>query len=122
VVTWNIGGLAAGASSSVQLRVGGGESLANGTVLTKRHLQHRQQRRRDRTAGAADHDDGELGAGADNLETDAPRPGVAGNNITYTLSYSNSGNATRRGGDRRHGAGEHELRAATEAGRWRRVW
>ncbi len=91
VVTWNLGALAAGASGSTTLTVRVVSPLTNGTLLTH---------------GTYSIDAAETApiAGASITTTvrsapilavtltDAPDPVAAGSNITYTLSYNNTGN------------------------------
>src|SRR5206468_6381836 len=96
VVTWNIGALSAGSSSSVQLVVQATSPLASGTVIANA------------TYGIDSNETAPV-AGAAITTTvssvpvlsiskiDAPDPENAGSNITYTLSYSNTGNANASG-------------------------
>src|SRR5207249_4778239 len=96
VVTWNIGALAAGASSSVQLVVQVASPLANGTVITNGTYSID----RNETAPTAGASITTTVASTPTLtisKTDAPDPVVAGANITYTINYSNSGNANATG-------------------------
>src|SRR5207247_1558561 len=96
IVTWSIGSLAAGGSGSVQLVVRVASPLASGTVITD---------------GTYSIDSVEIapvsGAAITTTvtstpvlavtATDAPDPVVAGGTITYTLSYSNTGNSGATG-------------------------
>src|SRR5260221_714791 len=96
VVTWNIGALAAGASTSVTLVVHVTSPLANGTVIHN-------------SAYSIDSNETGATAGVDDTTTvnssptlnisksDGPDPVIAGNNITYTISYSNTGNQNATG-------------------------
>src|SRR5206468_2092821 len=96
VVTWNLGALNVGSSSSVQLVVQVASPLANGTLITN-------------ATYGIDSNETAPAAGAlitttvssapvlAIVKTDAPDPVIAGNNITYTLSYSNTGNANASG-------------------------
>jgi uncharacterized repeat protein (TIGR01451 family) len=91
-VTWNVGAVGAGASGSVQMVVHVMSPLASGTILP---------------SGAATVDCAETSpVGATGTTTtvasapvlgivksDSPDPVQAGSNLTYTLSYANSGNA-----------------------------
>src|SRR5207245_1078567 len=92
VVTWNIGALNAGVSTSVQLVVKVNSPLANGTVITNG------------TYSITSTETGPVNGAADTTtvnsapilaisKSDAPDPVAAGNNVTYTISYSNTGNA-----------------------------
>ncbi len=92
VVTWSIGTLAAGASSSVQLVVRVASPLANGTVISNSSLSIASNE----TASVAGPAVTTTVASAPVLSiasTDAPDPVAAGANLTYTLSYANTGNA-----------------------------
>jgi len=96
IVTWNLGFLPAGSSGSVQLVVQVASPLANGTVITN-------------STYAIDSNETPPVAGAvitttvtsapilGISKTDAPDPVAAGNNVTYTLSYSNTGNENATG-------------------------
>src|SRR5204862_3743088 len=97
VVTWNIVSLAAGASGSGQLVVQVASPLANGTVITNGSY-------------AIDSNETAPAPGTaitttvtsdpilNIAKSDAPDPAVAGtDNITYTLSYSNTGTAGATG-------------------------
>ena len=96
VVTWNIGALNVGSSSSVQLVVQVASPLANGTLITNATYSIDSNE----TAPAAGALITTTVSSAPVLaivKTDAPDPVIAGNNITYTLSYSNTGNANASG-------------------------
>jgi len=96
VVTWNIGALAAGGSGSVQLVVQVASPLANGTVISNATYSVDSNE----TAPVAGASIGTTVTSAPVLsisKTDAPDPVNAGANITYTLSYSNTGNANATG-------------------------
>src|SRR5262245_12297906 len=96
VVTWNIGNVSAGVSSSVQLVVQVASPLANGTVITN---------------GTYNIDSAQtaplIGASITTTLSSAPSiptrrssdldPVNAGSNITYTISYSNTGNMNATG-------------------------
>src|SRR6185503_17732976 len=96
VVTWNIGNLAIGASSSVQLVVAVTSPLANGTVITNATCGIDSNETAP-TAGAAVTTTVSSAPVLTISKTDAPDPAVAGNNITYTVSYANTGNANATG-------------------------
>src|SRR5207249_3859507 len=92
----NIGALSAGSSSSVQLVVQATSPLASGTVITNA------------TYGIDSNETAPVAGAAITTtvssvpvlsisKTDAPDPVNAGSNITYTLSYSNTGNANASG-------------------------
>src|SRR5207245_491597 len=92
VVTWPIGSLAAGASGTVQLVVRVASPLANGTVIHNQTYSVASAQ----TAAVSGPDDTTTVTSAPVLTlsaTDAPDPVVAGSTITYTLAYSNTGNA-----------------------------
>src|SRR5439155_259944 len=96
VATWNVGAVAAGGSGSVQMVVQAASPLTNRTVITNATFST---------------DSHETAPVARTLiatppiskpvltisKTDAPDPVNAGSNITYTLSYSNTGNANASG-------------------------
>src|SRR5437773_2110653 len=96
VVTWNIGALAAGASTSVQLVVAVASPLANGTVITNGTYSIDSNETAP-TNGAAITTTVSSAPVLNISKTDAPDPVNAGSNITYTLSYSNTGNANATG-------------------------
>src|SRR5206468_8800662 len=94
-VTRNIGNLAAGASATVQLVVVA-SPLANGTVITNG------------TYGIDSNETGPIGGASITTtvssapvltisKTDSPDPVNAGSDITYTISYSNTGNMDATG-------------------------
>src|SRR2546422_81912 len=96
VVTWNLGALNAGSSGAVQLVVQVASPLANGTLITNATYSIDSNE----TAPAAGALITTTVSSAPVLaivKTDAPDPVIAGNNITYTLSYSNTGNANASG-------------------------
>ncbi|HXU10682.1 MAG TPA: hypothetical protein VN898_01845, partial [Candidatus Binatia bacterium] len=96
VVTWNIGNLAAGASSSVQLVVAVASPLANGTVITNGTYSIDSTQTAP-TSGAAVTTTVSSAPVMNISKTDAPDPVNAGSNITYTISYSNTGNMNATG-------------------------
>src|SRR5437773_2683207 len=96
VVTWNIGALAAGASTSVQLVVAVASPLANGTVITNGTYSIDSNETAP-TTGAAITTTVSAAPTLNISKTDAPDPVVAGANITYTISYSNTGNMNATG-------------------------
>src|SRR5206468_3348124 len=96
VVTWNIGALSAGASSSVQLVVRAASPLANGTVITNATYSIDSNETAP-MAGAAITTTVSSVPVLSISKTDAPDPVNAGSNVTYTLSYSNTGNANASG-------------------------
>src|SRR5207249_4640233 len=96
VVTWSVGNLAAGASGSVQMVARLASPLANGTSITNS------------TYSIDSHETSPVsGASVSTAvtsapilavsKTDSPDPVAAGGNLTYTLSYSNTGNANATG-------------------------
>src|SRR5207245_777900 len=92
VVTWNIGALNAGVSGSVQMVVKVNSPLANGTIIHN-NTYSITSTQAGPVAGA---DDTTTVTSAPILaisKTDAPDPVAAGSNVTYTISYSNTGNA-----------------------------
>jgi uncharacterized repeat protein (TIGR01451 family) len=96
VVTWNLGTLAAGASGSVQMVVQVVSPLASGTVLTNSGAAIDSAETNLVTASSLT----TTVASAPLLAiaaTDSPDPVAAGGNITYTLSYSNTGNMNATG-------------------------
>jgi uncharacterized repeat protein (TIGR01451 family) len=96
VVTWNLGTLAAGASGSVQLAVQVVSPLADGTMLSNSGAVIDSAQTSPVTASAPS----TTVASAPLLAiaaTDSPDPVAAGSNITYTLSYSNTGNMNATG-------------------------
>jgi uncharacterized repeat protein (TIGR01451 family) len=96
VVTWNLGSVAAGVSGSVQLVVRVVSPLANGTTLTNSGAAIVSAQTTSVTASSIT----SVVASAPVLAisaADAPDPVAAGANITYTLSYSNTGNMNATG-------------------------
>src|SRR5438093_1184342 len=96
VVTWSVGNLAAGASGSAQLVVRVASPLANGTSITNG------------TYGIDSNETAPVSGAAVSTtvssapllsvsKTDSPDPVAAGGTLTYTLSYSNTGNANATG-------------------------
>src|SRR4029077_14525592 len=96
VVTWNIGNLAAGASASVQLVVAVASPLANGTVITNGTYSIDSNETAP-TSGASITTTVSSAPVLTISKTDAPDPVNAGSNITYTISYSNTGTANATG-------------------------
>jgi len=96
VVTWAIGSLAAGASGSVQLVVRANSPLANGTVITNGTYSI-DSTQTNIVTGAAVTTTVTAAPVLAVSATDAPDPVNPGSNITYTISYSNSGNANATG-------------------------
>src|SRR5207249_2489017 len=96
VVTWNIGALAAGASTSVQLVVAVASPLVNGTVITN-GTYNIDSNETAPTAGASVTTTVSSAPVLSISKADAPDPVNAGSNITYILSYSNTGNANATG-------------------------
>src|SRR5207249_1573259 len=96
VVTWNIGALAAGASSSVQLVVAVTSPLANGTIITNGTYSIDSNETAP-TNGAAITTTVSSAPVLNVSKTDSPDPVNAGSNITYAISYSNTGNANATG-------------------------
>src|SRR5206468_65032 len=96
VVTWNIGNVNAGVSSSVQLVVQVASPLANGTVITNGTYDIDSAQTAP-VSGAAITTTVSSAPVLNISKTDAPDPVNAGSNITYTLSYSNTGNMNATG-------------------------
>src|SRR3989449_63578 len=96
VVTWNLGALNAGSSGTVQLVVQVASPLANGTVITNATYQITSNETAP-VSGAAVTTTVSATPTLTISKTDAPDPVVAGNNITYTLSFSNTGTANASG-------------------------
>src|SRR5206468_1692647 len=89
VVTWSIGSVATGASGTVSLTVRVNSPLASGTVIHNQTYSIASAQ----TAAVNGADDTTTVTSAPVLAisaTDAPDPVVAGANLTYTLSYSNT--------------------------------
>jgi len=96
VVTWNIGAVAAGASASVQMVVRVASPLANGTLITNNTASIDSAETAPVTGSAAT----TTVSSAPSLAVvaaDSPDPVAAGANLTWTLSYSNTGNADATG-------------------------
>jgi len=98
VVTWNIGALAAGGSGSVQLVVAVTSPLANGTILTNGTSRSTRTKTASDQRGG-DHDDGELGTRADDLEGGRSRPGGGRQQHHLHAELRDTGNASDGGGD-----------------------
>src|SRR5207247_1533936 len=96
IVTWSIGSLAAGGSGSVQLVVRVASPLANGTVITDGTYSIDSTETAPVT-GVAITTTVTSSSVLAVTATDAPDPVVAGGTITYTLSYSNTGNSGATG-------------------------
>src|SRR2546425_467058 len=96
VVTWQIGPLAAGASGSVQVVVRVNTPLANGSVITNSTFSIDSVETAP-VSGAAITTTVTSAPGLTGSATDAPDPVAAGVNMTYTLSYSNTGSAGATG-------------------------
>src|SRR5260221_2384999 len=96
VVTWNIGALAAGASTSVTLVVHVTSPLANGTVIHNSSYSI-DSNETGATAGVDDTTTVSSSPALNISKSDGPDPVIAGNNITYTISYSNTGNQNATG-------------------------
>src|SRR5207247_613263 len=96
VVTWNIGALSAGTSSSVQLVVQAASPLANGTVITNATYSIDSNETAPASGAAITTTVSSVPVLAIS-KTDAPDPVNAGASITYTLSCSNTGNANASG-------------------------
>src|SRR5439155_1582540 len=96
VVTWNIGALAAGASSTVQLVVAVTSPLVNGTVIHNNTYSITSTQ----VGPVVGVDDTTTVSSAPVLnisKADRPHPINAVRNITYTISYSNTGNMNATG-------------------------
>src|SRR5437773_1111005 len=96
VVTWNIGALDRERAAWGQRVVAGGSRLANGTVMTNGSYSIDSNETAP-TNGAAITTTVAAAPTLNISKTDAPDPIVAGANITYTISYSNTGNMTATG-------------------------
>src|SRR5438876_453117 len=96
VVTWNIGALAVGASWIVQMVVAVASPLANGTAITNGTYSI-DSNETATTNGAAITTTVSSAPVLNISKADAPDPVVAGANITYTISYSNTGNMNATG-------------------------
>ncbi|PYT33984.1 MAG: hypothetical protein DMF52_14285, partial [Acidobacteria bacterium] len=92
VVTWSVGNLAAGASGSVQMVVRVASPLANGTSITNSTYSI-DSNETSPVSGASVSTAVTSAPILAVSKTDSPDPVAAGGNLTYTLSYSNTGNA-----------------------------
>jgi uncharacterized repeat protein (TIGR01451 family) len=95
-VTWNLGTLAAGSSSSVQLIVKVNSPLANGTLITNPGPSLDTSETAPATAAPITTTVGSAPSLGLTM-TDSPDPVAAGANLTYTIGYSNNGNANASG-------------------------
>src|SRR5438093_76531 len=96
VVTWSVGNLAAGASGSVQMVVRVASPLANGTSITN-STYNIDSNETSPVSGASVSTAVTSAPILTVSKTDSPDPVAAGGNLTYTLSYSNTGNANATG-------------------------
>src|SRR5438093_1588111 len=96
VVTWSVGNLAAGASGSVQMVVRVASPLANGTLINNSSWTIASVELGTMPGQAVTTTVGSAPVLAVS-KTDSPDPVAAGGNLTYTLSYSNTGNANATG-------------------------
>src|SRR3989449_5425216 len=96
VVTWSPGNLAAGASGSVQMVVRLASPLANGTSITNSTYSI-DSNETSPVSGASVSTAVTSAPILAVSKTDSPDPVAAGGNLTYTLSYSNTGNANATG-------------------------
>src|SRR5207247_657725 len=96
VVTWSVGNLAAGASGSVQMVVRVASPLANGTSITNSTYSI-DSNETSPVSGASVSTAVTSAPILAVSKTDSPDPVAAGGNLTYTLSYSNTGNANATG-------------------------
>src|SRR2546425_1280534 len=96
VVTWSVGNLAAAASGSVQMVVRVNSPLASGTSITNTTYSIDSNETAP-VAGAAVSTTVSSAPLLSVSKTDSPDPVAAGGNLTYTLSYSNTGNANATG-------------------------
>src|SRR5439155_713188 len=96
IVTWNLGNLPASASGSVQLVVQVVTPLANGTVITNGAYAIDSNETAP-TGGVAVTTTVNSSPVISVSKTGAPDPVNAGSNITYTLSYVNTGTADATG-------------------------
>jgi uncharacterized repeat protein (TIGR01451 family) len=96
VVTWSLGTLAAGATGSAQMTVRVASPLANGTLISSAGLSIDSN---ETTAVAAATITTSVGSSPSfNLTvTDSPDPIGPGANLTYTVGYTNAGNANATG-------------------------
>src|SRR3989442_1407733 len=96
VVTWSVGNLAAAASGSVQMVVRVNSPLASGTSITNATYSIDSNETAP-VAGAAVSTTVSSAPLLSVSKTDSPDPVAAGGNLTYALSYSNTGNANATG-------------------------
>src|SRR5438034_1101136 len=96
VVTWPVGNLAAGATGSVQMVVRVASPLANGTSITNSTYSI-DSNETSPVSGASVSTAVTSAPILAVSKTDSPDPVAAGGNLTYTLSYSNTGNANATG-------------------------
>ncbi len=96
VVSWTIGTLNAAASGSVQMVVRVASPLANGTLITNGTYSIRCNETPAVAGAAISTTVGSAPVLALTL-ADAPDPVAAGGNITYTISFANTGNANATG-------------------------
>jgi uncharacterized repeat protein (TIGR01451 family) len=95
-VTWNLGSVAAGGSGSVQMVAHVASPLANGTTITNGSAGIDSAQTSPVTAAAATTTVSSAPILAIN-KTDGPDPVAAGANLTYTISWSNTGNMNASG-------------------------
>jgi uncharacterized repeat protein (TIGR01451 family) len=95
-VTWNLGSVAAGGSGAVQLVAKVNSPLADGTVITNGGASIDSAQTNAVTAAAAATTVSSAPALTIGM-TESPDPVTAGANITYTLSWSNTGNMNASG-------------------------
>ena len=96
VVTWNLGTLSPGATGSVQVVAHVTSPLANGTILNN-VTSSIDSAQTNPVSGAAVTTTVVSSPALTLSQTDAPDPVNAGSNLTYTFSYSNTGNANATG-------------------------
>jgi uncharacterized repeat protein (TIGR01451 family) len=91
VVTWNVGTVAAGATSTVSFVVTVNSGLPNGTIL--RNTTYNIASTQTASAAGTELTTTVVSAPILNIsKTAAPSPVVAGQDLTYTITYSNTGN------------------------------
>ena len=96
VVAWSLGSLAAGATGSAQMVVRVASPLANGTLIASDGLSIDSNETAAVTAATITTSVGS--SPSFNLTvTDSPDPVAAGANVTYTVGYTNAGNANATG-------------------------
>jgi uncharacterized repeat protein (TIGR01451 family) len=95
-VTWSLGSLAAGDSGSVQMTVSVDSPLPDGTIITNGSYSIDSNETAP-VSGAAVTTTVTSGAVLSVTMADAPDPVDAGDLLTYTLSYANTGNADATG-------------------------